>query len=266
MQFNLTPVIKNLLIVNLGVFLGVFLLQNVGIDLVDYFGLHHILSDLFFPTQFLTHMFLHVKIGHIIGNMFGLVLFGSLLENFWGAKRFLTFYLITGVGAGLVYMAVNSFELWQLKQEADAYIVSPTPTKLVGFMKAHDYGNYRVNDKLLNDFEEKPNSQHYLQISKAYVQQVYEAHLNGVAYGASGALFGILMAMGLLFPNTELFLYLIPFPVKVKYVVALYGIFELQDIIQRAPNDSVAHFGHLGGALFAFILIKFWNSRRDKFY
>jgi rhomboid family protein len=275
MQFNLTPIVKNLLLINLGIFIFSYMFWSYsGYDINNRLGLYSVLSENFRPEQIITFMFLHsfrtfngaISFGHIFGNMFALFMFGPLLERFWGSKRFLIFYIVTGVGAGLLYLGVNFYETYQLRQDATEYLQSPTPTKFLAFVRAHTGPLSENGYDFVNKFEEEPTNPVYVQQSSQLVKRAYQEVLNIPMVGASGAIFGLLMAFGLLFPNTELFLLFIPFPIKAKYFVACYGIYELYSGVQRAPGDSVAHFAHLGGMLFAYIMIKYWNSKSENFY
>ena len=184
----------------------------------------------------------------------------------WGAKRFLIFYFVTGIGAGLLFSAIDLYETSQLQAAVNTYLQYPTPEGLVDFMSQHAKGLYQANLDFLNKFEESPKDTRYIQDSVSFIQGFYQQQVSVPMVGASGAIFGILMAFGLLFPNTELFLLFIPFPIKAKYFVAFYGLYELYAGIQNAQSDNVAHFAHLGGMLFAFILLKVWGSERNKFY
>jgi membrane associated rhomboid family serine protease len=188
-----------------------------------------------------------------------------LLERFWGAKRFLIFYFFTGIGAGILHSGVTFYETAQLRNATESYIEAPTPTKFVSFISKYASNSYNRFYDFLNDFEENPNDPTFLDQSKDFVERLYSARANIPTVGASGAIFGILMAFGLLFPNTEIFLYFL-FPIKAKYIVAFYGLYELYAGFGRTPGDSVAHFAHIGGMFFAYILIRYWGSQRNKFY
>ncbi len=226
-SFQILPaVIKNLLILN-GLF---FLAQNtVGRELInmeDLFALHTWQSPLFRPWQFITHMFMHGNLGHIFGNMFALWMFGSILENLWGPKRFLTFYLVCGLGAALCHMIVLYFE----------------------------------NEHLISAFNSLDA------ISQAENRELVYAKLNEATLGASGAVFGCLVAFGYLFPNTKIYIYFF-IPLKAKWFVLLYAGFELSMAISNSAGDNVAHVAHLGGALVGFLLVYFWNKKnRSNFY
>ena len=220
---NLNPrsVTFNLILINI-VF---FLINNfVGERMVEYCALFYPASPYFKPIQIVTHMFMHGGFWHIFSNMFGLFMFGAILERVWGPQRFLLFYFVTGLGAAFLHIAVQ------------AIIV-------------HNFsGSFNPPISVVNE----------------YTQLVELYHTPTV--GASGALFGILVAFGMLFPNSEIMLLIFPVPVKAKYFVAGYVVFELYEGLANNPGDNVAHFAHLGGALFGFILVKYWNRKRDYLY
>ncbi len=217
---NLTTVVKNLLIINVLFFVATFLLESKGLNLISMFGVYYFDSPKFHYWQILTYMFMHGSIGHIFFNMFALYMFGPILENIWGSKRFLYFYLITGIGALVIQMGVQAIEMHSL----------------TGSFTYHDGQG----------------------VSQLVVQKVEEIYY-GPVIGASGAIFGLLLAFGMLFPNAELYIFFIPVAVKAKYMVPVYILLELVLGVAQFSGDSVAHFAHLGGALFGFILIKIWN-------
>ncbi len=218
------PVIKNLIIINVLMFVATLVFESQGIPFTGYLGLFPFESNLFEPYQTVTHMFMHGGFGHIFFNMFALWMFGAPLENVWGPKRFLTFYLVTGLGAALLHQGVLAFEIYQLKQ-----VVM------------------------------EGGSQAMMALEEA------KQKLGTPTVGASGAVFGILMAFGVLFANSTIYLYFL-FPVKAKYFVTFLIILELYRGFESNPSDNVAHFAHLGGALFGFILLKFWQKDRNRFY
>jgi len=237
---NIPPVVKNLLIINGLFFFATILLQNQGINLSDYFGLHYWKSDAFRPHQLVTYMFMHGGFTHILFNMFALWMFGKVLEQVWGPKRFLIFYMVTGIGAGVVQLLVAYFRLMPLMAE----------------LPQED-----INTILTEGYD-------LLQSGKNWVGVGGDINIliNGTTIGASGAVFGILLAFGMLFPNTELMLLFPPIPIKAKWFVIGYGAIELYSGFSNNPNDNVAHFAHLGGMLFGFILIKYWKKDRGHFY
>lgn len=258
-----TPVVKNLLIVNIVIFAGAYFMK---LNLVDLMGLRYIFADEFMPHQFITYMFMHVDGWHLLGNMFALFVFGPMLERSWGAKKFFTFYMITGVGAGILYSMVHFYEINQIQRAAEAYMSNPDYESFNTFMAEYASEYYNHFYEFIDRFGNQQNSAQRIDESKNVVNQIYQATSNIPMVGASGAIFGILMAFGLLFPNTELMLLFPPIPIKAKYIVGFYGIFEIYSELQRNPGDNVAHWAHLGGMLIAFIMIKIWAQKRDSFY
>ena len=258
----ITPTVRNLLILNI----LFYLVDSSVIDLTSRFALRSLLSPDFMAYQFITYMFLHGSLGHLFSNMFGLFMFGPLLERMWGPKRFLFFYFFTGIGAGLLFSGIDYFENSQVRNAVEIFTQNPTPDGLVDFMSKHAKGIYESSLDFLNKFEENPTNSVYIQDSINFVKTYYEHLINTPMVGASGAIFGILMAFGLLFPNTELFLLFVPFPIKAKYFVAFYGLYELYAGIQNAQSDNVAHFAHIGGMLFAYILLRYWGTQKTNFY
>ncbi len=259
---RLTPIVRNLLIINVVIFL---LQYVVEIDFANIFGLHYIHSSLFRPYQFLTHIFIHGSWGHIFSNMFALFIFAPMLERVWGSQRFLAFYLITGIGAGLLYSAYTFYEVNTLENKVAAYVEAPTPQGFDTFVLENaEFAHQRLSG-FISDYYDHPEASAYINESKQYATQLLKTKQNIPMVGASGAIFGILMAFGLLFPNIELFLLFFPFPIKAKYFVLFYGLYELYSGFGRVPGDNVAHFAHLGGMLFAFILIKLWGKKYDSF-
>ena len=261
-MLQITPTVKNLLILNV----LFFIVDAYILPLSNRFALMPILSPNFMPYQFVSYMFLHGGFGHLFSNMFGFFMFGALLERLWGPMIFLFFFFFTGVGAGLLFSAIGYYENTQLLKAVQVYVQYPTPDGLVDFMSHHAKGFYQANLEFLNKFEENPTNPSYIQDSVNFVKQLYQAQVNTPMVGASGAVFGILMAFGLLFPNTELFMLFIPFPIKAKYFVTFYGLYELYSGIQNAQSDNVAHFAHVGGMLFAYILLRYWGTQKTNFY
>lgn len=265
---RLTPLVKNLLFINIGI---AVLQALMRIDLGPYFGLHFILADEFKPYQFVTYMFLHStqSMMHIFGNMFALFIFGPLLEQFLGAKKFLILYMVTGVGAGLFYTGVNYVEVQQVRRDVQAYVSNPNSQDFNRLLIDHgdvigpgSAGVYDFVDKYSRD----ENNPDYRDNSVSLAWQLFDLYGRYNMVGASGAVFGILAAFALFFPNTELFLLFLPFPIKAKYLVGAYILFEVFAELQRAPGDNVAHLAHIGGALIAFFLVRAWKRGRNNFY
>lgn len=232
----LPPVVKNLIIINALMFLATISFSvTFNIDLRSSLGLHYFSSELFEPYQLITYMFMHGSFGHLFFNMFAVWMFGSAIENAWGPKRFLVYYLLTGIGASLLHYAVVYFEISQLEAIMSEDAIS--------YVRAH--GAALIE-----------NHKNFVDPDMASLNGLYNTSL----VGASGSLFGILLAFGMLFPNALLFMLFLPIPIKAKYFVALYGAMELFSGLQNNPGDNVAHFAHLGGMLFGFILIRYWKS------
>jgi membrane associated rhomboid family serine protease len=265
----LPPVVKNLIIINGLLFLiGVVLEERFGYNLNQKFGLYYPESTLFRPFQILTHIFMHGSFMHLFFNMFSLWMFGSALENHWGPKRFFIYYFATGFGAAALHLGINAYEINQVKEVINAYLANPSYEAFYEIQQIDTrlFGVDQLQDFLRNWSTDKANPQ-YTQYSREIAEALLQRKLNVPTVGASGAVYGLLLAFGMLFPNTLLFMIFIPVPIKAKYFVMLYGLLELYQGISNNPGDNVAHFAHLGGMLFGFILIKYWNkTRRDTFY
>ena len=274
----LPMVIKNLLIINGLVFLAQLTLQDImRIDLTDMFGLHYWGSDLFRPHQFVTHLFMHGSWGHIISNMFALWMFGSTLENVWGPKRFLIFYIVCGIGAALCHMGVVTWDNARLAAAIQDFNVNPAYSTFEAVYDKFGLGNYTMNPGTINEFSVKsfvdtwstrpPQAPEMVAQAKSILLQFGDLYRDVPTVGASGAVFGVLFAFGYLFPNSQLFILPIPFPIKANYFVGGYILLELYLGFKNSAGDNVAHFAHLGGVLFAYILLKIWNNRnRRTFY
>lgn len=273
-RFQILPVIvKNLIIINTLMAFAQFALARFGIDLADYLGLHYWRSDLFKPWQFITHMFMHgsatdvnATILHLFSNMFALWMFGSILENVWGPKRFLTFYLICGLGAAVLHLGVVGYGISNFDQAFNAYQENPTLDQFMLFMKNQQPHGIYDFEAFQRAWENDPSSTIAPRQSIKMLHDYQIAKYNEATVGASGAVFGILFAFGYLFPNTLLYLYFLV-PIKAKYVVAAYALFELYAGIQNSAGDNIAHFAHLGGMLVAYIILKVWNRTvKNRFY
>lgn len=261
---RLTPIVKNLLLINVVIFLLSYL---IGLDrIIDYAGLYYFAAPKFFPFQFFTYMFLHGSFMHMLFNMLGLFFLGPLLEQFWGTTRFITFYLVCGIGAGFIYNGINFFTIKPMEQKMVEYQLNPTPENF--FQYVSEYYTFR-NGKvkgLYEEFYDNPQSESLKRETTLITEEIYQLKLNIPMVGASGAIYGILMAFGLLFPNTQLMLLFPPIPIKAKYLVLILGGIALYSGFQNNPGDNVAHFAHLGGMIFAFIMIRIWQKDRTKFF
>ena len=231
-NFNELPVVvKNLLIINGLLFLATISLNNLGIDLVKIFGLHQFQSNDFRPHQIITHLFMHGSFTHLFFNMFALWMFGKILENIWGQKKFLIYYMITGIGAAAIHLIFCQYQIINISNQIP------------------DLVNIAIEGKY------NPS----IPLSKKLTQLIITPTV-----GASGAVFGLLLAFGMLFPNALLYLYF-AIPIKAKYFVIGYGLIELYAGISNNPADNVAHFAHLGGMIFGFFLIKYWKNDMTTF-
>ena len=218
---NMPTMTKNLLIVNILAYVATMVFQLRGIDLTSLLGLHFFLASDFHIYQFLTYMFLHGGFTHILFNMFALWMFGSVIERVWGPRKFLFYYIVCGVGAGVT-------------QELVQYI---------------DYSMQGLAA--------------YQYVDAGGVQMTTNAYVNlWTTIGASGAVYGILLAFGMIFPNERLFIIPIPFPIKAKWLIVGYVAIELFSAMS-GPGDGVAHMAHLGGMLFGFLLIRYWQKHPD---
>ena len=256
----LTPVVRAILILNV----LVFFITNESV--IERFGLHSFLSDQFNPIQLLTHMFIHAGLGHIFSNMIGLLVFGPMLERVWGPQRFTFFYFFCGLGAALLFSGINYYEMQDITTAVSTYRADPSPDGFLAFVTQHAGSYYDQMEAFIDKYQHNPGNQSLIDGSLQIVNRIYGRQVNEPMVGASGAIFGVIMGFGLLFPNTQLFLLFPPIPVKAKYLVIFYGAYELYSGIQRSQSDNVAHFAHIGGMLFAFILIKYWEIQRKTFY
>lgn len=226
-MMSYTPTVtKNLLIINVLCFFGAVVANKYGMDLNDLLGLHFFMASDFNPAQLITYMFMHGGFEHILFNMIALWMFGSSLEFIWGPKKFLLYYMICGIGAGLV-------------QEMVQYVHYATELS------------------------------HYGSVNTGVAIIPMEEYLNLMTtVGASGAIYGILLAFGMSFPNSQMYVFPIPFPIKSKFFVIGYAVLELF-LGLGASGDGIAHFAHLGGMVFGLILIMYWkkkNRNNGQFY
>lgn len=271
-SYNLLPVVvKNLLIINTILWLAETVFEEqLGFSFNQKFGLYFPLSSLFLPYQYISHLFLHGNFMHLLSNMFALWMFGTVLENLWGPKRFLIYYFITGLGAAFIHTLSTWFEITQLSNTIVAYASSPNVMDFISLMKKNVmYMSRDTLDQLntfINNWELMQGDPNMASQSVVLAEKLIQYKMDIPTVGASGAVFGLLLAFGMLFPNQVIYLYF-AIPIKAKYFVTLYGLFELWSGFSNNPGDNVAHFAHLGGMLFGFFLIKFWNkNNRQNFY
>lgn len=272
----LPPVVKNLILLN-----GLMWAASIAIgyfwkfDLVDLLGLYFPTSENFHPYELVTHMFMHAYIDphsggiyfwHIFSNMFALWMFGSVLENVWGAKRFLFFYLSCGLGGALMHLGVTWWQVHQMQVVVQDYIEHPGIPQFATLAAKYDnFLNMKEVQKFIDAWKLSPDSASFINQSINYASGFPNLIADIPIVGASGAVFGVLIAFGLLFPNTYLYVYFF-LPVKAKYFVIFYALFELFAGVGGA-QDGIAHFAHIGGAVIGFIIVKYWNrNRRTDFF
>lgn len=263
---GITPAVKALLIANIILFFAAMFIDRTGYNTANILGLHLPQSTYWAPWQYVTHMFMHGSISHLFFNMFALFMFGRILESVWGARRFLFFYFTCGIGAGLLNSLVGWFEIQRMLEQYAAFQSSPSPELLSEFVKNNLARPAGWIWQGIDEWINHPDSSEYAAAGRQLFQRIIDLKINVPMIGASGAVFGILLAFGMLFPNTELFLMFVPIPIKAKYFVLGYGLLEFFLGLQNSAGDNVAHFAHLGGMLFGFILVKYWNRNRRKFY
>ena len=215
---NIPSITKNLLIINVLAFFSTWVFEKQGLDLTATFGLHFFMAKDFSFYQLVTYLFMHGSFMHLFFNMFAVWMFGTVMERVWGPKRFLIYYLVCGIGAGII-------------QEGVQYI------------------NYANENLAAYDF-----------VMTSSGRITTEAYLNlWTTVGASGAVYAILLAFGMTFPNERMFIIPFPFPIKAKWLIGGYIVIEVWSAL-NTPGDGIAHMAHLGGMLFGFLLIRYWRK------
>ena len=244
------PVVKNLLILNVIMFIITYIGEMQGIPMTTKLGGYVFSSPLFEPYQMVSHFFMHGGVFHIFFNMFALVIFGSALEQVWGPKRFFIFYIATALGAFIIHQLVGYLEVKSI--EAD--------------LIAAGYNDlYALRDNIMALNKGLVESFNIIGGTESLVQS-YIHSISIPVVGASGAVYGILVGFAYLFPNTQLMLLFPPIPVKAKWLVLFLVGIALVNSFQDRPGDNIAHLAHLGGALVGFIIVLFWQKSTDRFY
>lgn len=260
MTRNIPQVTLNLLLINILFFIVAQVMNSNGSShIVQALGAHYFNSPLFQPFQVVTHMFMHsmFDIGHIFMNMLLLVIFGSHLERLWGAKRFFFFYIACGLGAYFLYSSIGVYEIMQLKNQLSAAGIDPDFINIA--IEEASNGAY-FNANLFNEtIQEGIEANMFPADAGKMVNEItrYTELSTSSMVGASGALFGLLGAFVILFPNTDLYMMFIPIPIKAKYLIGGYIVYEAYSSF-KMPGDHVAHLAHVGGALvgIAIVLIR----------
>ncbi len=239
--FGLPPVVKNIIMLNVLMLLASYATERVfGLDLNGRLGLYFPKSEQFMPMQIVTHMFMHGNFWHLFFNMYALYIFGQVLETVWGPKRFFIYYIICGLGAAFTHETVIAFQYNHLAQS-----LSLENLQIV----LNEGTTYFREGKVFTDG----------------TMQSLQILLNTPTVGASGAIFGVLLAFGVLFPNTQLMLLIPPIPIKAKYLVLGYGAIELTLAVTQ-PGSNIAHAAHIGGMLFGYLLIRYWRKTTNTLY
>ena len=236
---NISPVVKNILLINIVFYIAQWTFPAVTQNL----ELYPITSPQFRPWQLATHFFMHspFSIGHIFFNMFALVIFGSQLERVWGPQRFLGYYISCALGASILHLGVNYLRIHNIE--------SGLSLENLDLFRNSGYEAFQKGMNFKDPILAQLNLLHHTPM-----------------LGASGAIFGLLAAFGYLFPNTELMLLFPPIPIKAKYFVIGYAVLELYLGVSNNPSDNVAHFAHLGGALIGIIIVLYWGKNRNNFF
>lgn len=238
---NMPPVVKNLLLLNVLMFIITLIGQWQGFNLTRMLGGYVFNSPFFEPYQMVTHFFMHGGFFHILFNMFALVIFGSALERVWGPKRFFIFYIICALGAFILYEFVGYIQAKGLEEQIIAT-------------------GQDIND-IKHQIANMPKGMGF----SSQLFENYRMSLSTPVIGASGAVFGVLVAFAYLFPNTELMLLFPPIPIKAKWLVLILVGIQIYYSL-NSPGDNVAHLAHVGGALVGFIIVFFWQKNTRKFY
>src|SRR6218665_582643 len=249
---QITPVVKNLLILNILLFVVKLVAETKGIDLDSMLGLHSFGTPLFEPYQLITHFFMHGNFFHILFNMFVLMSFGPILEKIWGAKRFAIMYIVSAFGAVLLYNGIAYFQIVELKQAIGS---SDVLANLDAIIRENPIGP-AAQDKANAYLQTAVKTQNAYDNSIAYMIRSYIPML-----GASGAIMGLMASFAILFPNTQLQLLFPPIPVKAKYLIGGYFLLDLYLSIFQQSGDNVAHLAHVGGAVAGGILVLIWRKR-----
>ncbi len=266
---SLPPVVKNIIIINVIFFVATQLSQYaLNTDfMVRHLALFPIRSPLFEPHQIVTHMFMHANIAHIFFNMFAVFMFGRILEQLWGSKKLLIFYTITGLGAAFVHLTVNYFQMSHMMELVNQFNSNPSYTLFNQIVNKYSPGG--ASKQVVSFMQQwfyKPDDMSFVPQAKQVVDYVVSSNMMIPTLGASGAVFGLLIAFAMMFPDVELMLIFLPIPIKAKYFVPFYALVELFFGVAGFKGDNIAHFAHLGGALFGYILVKLWKNNQFRIY
>lgn len=255
---NIPQVTKNLLLLNILLFVLDVFFETRGVNLGAILGAHYFGTPLFEPYQIVSHFFMHGNIMHIFLNMYALVMFGSFLERLWGPKRYFILYIASALGAFLLYNGVGFFQIYELKQTiGDSSLIAGVN----GIIR--DVPLSLEAERTIKEFMFSHNVE---TLSQANAIMEYAAKSYIPMVGASGAIFGIMASFAILFPNTELMLLFPPIPLKAKWLMGGYFLIELYLSFQDNQGDNIAHLAHVGGAIVGGVLVLIWRRNRTHFY
>ncbi len=264
--FAMPPVVKNIIIINVIIFVISYYFASDF--MYRYLALFPLKSTFFEPHQLVTHMFMHAGWGHIFFNMFAVFMFGRILEGVWGSKKMLIFYTVCGLGAATTHLLMNSIQINKMIAMANEFDVAPGYplfSEIVDkFALKTSYYNQMI--KFMQEWFYRAEDPGFIPQAREYVSHIVNTNLHVPTVGASGAVFGLLIAFAMMFPDVELIFIFLPIPIKAKYLIPIYAVIELVFGVSNFKWDQVAHFAHLGGALFGFLLVKYWKRNQFKIY
>lgn len=275
---RLTPIVKNLLILNIIVYAVVYLDQQIGMSsygsiegylgLNDMLALHYPESPKFLPLQLATHFFMHGGLMHIFFNMFALAMFGPPMESIWGPQRFLFYYFACALGSALLHLGYTWYDMSQMQEAIAAFSANPTLDTFNSFFAGTPIDRYAMDDgtpvsSVLSEIRAAISNGDLSIASERggeLMQDWYDIKRDVPMVGASGAIYGLLLAFGMYFPDYKLMLIFLPVPIKARYFIPILIVVEIFLGFQQYSWDNIAHFAHLGGALVGFLLILYWRK------
>ncbi|MBP5367558.1 MAG: rhomboid family intramembrane serine protease [Bacteroidales bacterium] len=257
---QLTRGAKILLITNIAMFVLTWLFQYMGLDLTHYLALFFVKSEYFRPYQYVSYMFMHGGLFHLFFNMYALFLFGSMIEYVWGTKRFMFYYIVTGLGAALINTLVYYYQYYQLSDLCQAFLASPTAGGLDAVVQKWSGGfNLVTVYEIIDHWSEVEADPATIDHICSQVSTIVNNFTPAPMVGASGAIFGLLLAFAMMFPDSKLQIIFIPIGIKAKYFVLIFGLLELFLGKNDFASDNVAHWAHLGGLATGVILLLIWK-------
>lgn len=278
---SLPPVTKVFLLINIVVFILSYFAEQSGFRVENILALHNFKPSYFYqtniegfqpnffnPVQIVTHMFMHGSLTHIFFNMFGLFLFGRVLEGVLGSKKFFILYVVAGLGSAFLQLGINYLQNSQIALDVLQYMDNPGYNewwRLVNKLNFDTITSVEYRGEVVRFAQawvENPDNVSYATQSKYFLHNIFGVYVNIPMVGASGAIMGILAAFALMFPNVELMLIFLPIPIKAKYFVPIFMVLELFLGVANFSFDNIAHFAHLGGAIAGFILAWYWKKNQ----